>query len=113
MKHVTKNAKLKPWTTISTEIAHENKWYKIRHEKFILPNEEIGSYYVFDNKSAVFVVPIKDGKIVLEKQYRYPTKTWTIEVPGGGVREGGTQLATAKEELLEEVGYRGKLKRIG
>ncbi|EKD58756.1 MAG: hypothetical protein ACD_56C00057G0002 [uncultured bacterium] len=104
---------LKPWTTISTEIAHENKWYKIIHEKFILPNQEIGNYYVFDNKSAVFIVPVKDGKIILEKQYRYPTKKWTIEVPGGGVRTGDTELATAKEELLEEVGYIGKLKKIG
>ncbi len=108
-----KKKKLKPWTTLSSEIVHQNKFYAIRHDKYVLPNQEIGDYYVFDQKASVFIVPIKDGKIILEKQFRYPIKKWSIEVPGGAVKKEYTFLKAAKEELMEEVGYIGKLKKIG
>ena len=108
-----KKRKLKPWTTLSSEIVHQNKFYAIRHDKYVLPNQEIGDYYVFDKKTAVFIVPIKDGKIIMGKQFRYPIKQWSIEVPGGGVKEGCSHLKVAKQELKEEAGYIGKLKKIG
>jgi ADP-ribose pyrophosphatase len=108
-----KKKKLKPWTTLSSEIVHHNKFYAIRHDKYVLPNKEIGDYFVFDKKTAVFVVPVKDGKIIMGKQFRYPIRQWSIEVPGGGVEEGHSPLKVAKQELKEEAGYIGKLKKIG
>ena len=108
-----KKKNLKPWTTLSSEIVHQNKFYAIRHDKFVLPNQKIGEYFVFDKKAAVFIVPIKDGKIIMGKQFRYPIKQWSIEVPGGGVAEGCSCLKAAKQELKEEAGYVGKLKKIG
>jgi len=108
-----KKRKLKPWTTLSSEIVHQNKYYAIRHDEFVLPNGKTGNYYIYDREASVFIIPIKKGKIIFGKQFRYPIKKWSIEVPGGAVKDGYTFLQAAKEELREEAGYLGKLKRIG
>jgi ADP-ribose pyrophosphatase len=55
---------------------------------------------------AVMVVPLlDDGRIVLERQYRYPLRRVMIEFPAGKLDHGEDRLACAKRELLEETGY--------
>jgi ADP-ribose pyrophosphatase len=51
-------------------------------------------------------VPLfEDGRILLERQYRYPSAREFIEVPAGKLERGEPHLDTAKRELLEETGY--------
>lgn len=55
---------------------------------------------------AVAVVPIlDDGRIVLERQYRHPTKQVMIEIPAGKLDAGEGPLVCGQRELLEETGY--------
>ncbi len=63
---------------------------------------------------AVMVVALTpDGQIPLIRQYRYPSRTYNYELPGGGTG-GRDPLEAAREELLEETGYRaGKLEKVG
>lgn len=55
---------------------------------------------------AVVVVPLlDDGRVVLERQYRYPVGKVMIEFPAGKIDPGEDPLVCAKRELLEETGY--------
>lgn len=55
---------------------------------------------------AVAIVPIlDDGRIVLERQYRHPTRQVMIEIPAGKLDAGEGALVCGQRELLEETGY--------
>lgn len=53
------------------------------------------------------VVPLlDDGRIVIERQYRYPLSRSLLEFPAGKIDPGESTLACAMRELAEETGYR-------
>ncbi|HEX7889532.1 MAG TPA: NUDIX hydrolase [Ramlibacter sp.] len=55
---------------------------------------------------AVAIVPLlDDGRIVLERQYRHPTRQVHVEIPAGKLDAGEGALACGQRELLEETGY--------
>ena len=55
---------------------------------------------------AVMMIPVlDDGRLVLERQFRYPMGKVMIEFPAGKLDAGEDPLACAKRELLEETGY--------
>lgn len=45
------------------------------------------------------------GRFVLVRQYRFGSRSLTLEVPGGMVDRGETPEQGARRELLEECGY--------
>lgn len=58
---------------------------------------------------AVMIVPLLDnGRVVVERQYRYPLQRAMIEFPAGKLDPGESVLACAQRELLEETGYRAR-----
>lgn len=46
-----------------------------------------------------------DTRLVMVRQYRYPTGKVLLEIPAGKLDPGETQLACAMRELREETGY--------
>ena len=55
---------------------------------------------------AVMMIPLlDDGRLVLERQYRWPMQRVMIEFPAGKIDAGEEPLACARRELLEETGY--------
>jgi 8-oxo-dGTP pyrophosphatase MutT (NUDIX family) len=51
------------------------------------------------------VVPFdEESRIYLIKTFRYPSKTWGWELPGGGGEDSEKLVETAKRELAEETG---------
>lgn len=58
---------------------------------------------------AVMVVPLlDDGRVVLERQFRYPVDRVMIEFPAGKIDPGEDVLACAQRELFEETGIRAR-----
>lgn len=56
---------------------------------------------------AVMVVPVlDDGRLVMERQFRYPLGRVMLEFPAGKLDPGETRQACAQRELAEETGYR-------
>ena len=67
-------------------------------------NETTREYVV--HPGAVMVIPmLADGKLVMERQYRYPMGRVMLEFPAGKIDAGEDTLVCAKRELLEETGY--------
>ena len=54
----------------------------------------------------MLVVPVlPDGRLVVERQFRYPLDRVFIEFPAGKLDPGESALETARRELREEAGY--------
>ena len=75
-----------------------------------LPNGETSIREVIRHVGAVAVVPITDeGKIVVERQFRYPLNQVITEIPAGKLDSPDEErLSAAKRELEEETGYLAK-----
>lgn len=72
-----------------------------------LPNGHTASREVVRHIGAVCVIPVlDDGRVVMEKQFRYPIDQVIWEIPAGKLdfREEDP-LEAAKRELREETGY--------
>lgn len=66
---------------------------------------------------AVAVIAVKedgpDPKLLFVRQYRYPVKQVTLEIPAGKLSKGERPLPCARRELEEETGFRaGKVKHL-
>jgi ADP-ribose pyrophosphatase len=61
--------------------------------------------YVIHPGAVMVVAELPDGRLVLERQFRYPVQSVMVEFPAGKLDPGEDSLACAKRELLEETGY--------
>ena len=80
-----------------------------------LPNGKTASREFIDHPGAVAILPVlKNGDIVLVRQYRYPVSSATLEIPAGKLHSQKDPLiARARAELREETGYAAsRLKKI-
>ena len=78
----------------------------MRRDRVRLPDggEATREYVV--HPGAVLMLPIlADGRLVLERQFRYPVDRVMLEFPAGKIDPCETPLATAQRELREETGY--------
>ena len=72
-----------------------------------LPDGNTSTREFLRHLGAVCVVPVTDdGKIVVERQYRYAVGQTMVEIPAGKLDyKGEDRLEAAKRELREETGY--------
>ncbi|MBN9411195.1 MAG: NUDIX hydrolase [Burkholderiales bacterium] len=71
-----------------------------------LPDGTLTTREYVVHPGAVMVIPmLDDGRLVLERQYRYPVRQAMIEFPAGKLDAGESTQRCAQRELLEETGY--------
>jgi ADP-ribose pyrophosphatase len=91
---------------ISGEEVFHGKLLSVRRDVVRLPDGSEGVREYIRHPGAVLIVPLfDDGRVLLERQFRYPHHREFIEVPAGRMEPGEEPLVTAKRELLEETGY--------
>lgn len=61
--------------------------------------------YVRHPGAVMVIAQLDNGRLVLERQYRYPVQSVMLEFPAGKLDAGEASLACAQRELLEETGY--------
>ncbi|MDX5345639.1 MAG: NUDIX hydrolase [Hymenobacteraceae bacterium] len=100
--------KPQPWKILSSELALNEKWYKVRRDEVELPNGKGNTdYFVSLRPDGVLIFPVtEDGDVILVRQYKHASGQVLLELPGGAFdSENETAEGVAKRELLEETGY--------
>lgn len=97
------------WDILKSTYLLENKWLTVRKDCIRMPlGQEIDDYYVLEYPDWINVIAItKEGKFVIERQYRHGTQSIDYEICAGTLEKGEDPLEAAKRELLEETGYIG------
>lgn len=103
----TVQSSIQKWTTLSSKMIFEHRWYRLRQDSVSLPNGEvIDDFFVSERPDIATVLPItEDGQVVFVRQYRHGIGEILLELPGGTFEVGEEPLAVAQRELAEETGY--------
>ena len=102
-------------TTVSSEVVFDGKLLHVKRDRVRLPDGFTATREYIVHSGAVLMLPVLgDGRLVAERQYRYPHRRVFLEFPAGKLDAGEDALATAKRELIEETGYTArKWTRLG
>jgi ADP-ribose pyrophosphatase len=91
---------------ISGEDIYGGIFLKMKRDQVSLPDGETAVREYLTHPGAVAIVAIlDDGRVLLERQYRYPIAKACIEIPAGKLDPNEDHLVCAKRELEEETGY--------
>lgn len=92
-----------------SELLFEGRFLNARRDTVRLPDGRSATREYVIHPGAVVVVPLlDDGRVVLERQYRYPVEQVMIEFPAGKLDPGEDPLICGQRELIEETGYRAR-----
>lgn len=98
--------------TLASAEVFKGKLLHIRSDRVRLPGGGESIREVVMHPGAVMVIAALDnGKLLFERQYRYPLRRVFLEIPAGKIDPGEHILDTARRELREETGYKAKLWR--
>ncbi len=93
-------------TRIDGGVAYDGPFLKVTRDRVSLPDDSIASREYIKHPGAVVILPLfDDGRVLLERQFRYPLGRVFTEFPAGKIDPGEDTLACAKRELQEETGY--------
>lgn len=102
------------WSRTASRYLFQSRWYAVRQDALTLPDGKAITYTVIEHPGFVVIVPLlSDGRVVMERIYRYPWQRVNLECPSGGLDGEDPEIA-ARRELEEETGYRaGRLIGLG
>lgn len=92
----------------STQV-YRGHFLDVRRDTVRLPDGSEAAREYIVHPGAVMIVPLlDDGRLVVERQFRYPLHRAFIEFPAGKLDAGEPVLHCAVRELAEETGYRAR-----
>jgi ADP-ribose pyrophosphatase len=91
---------------IAGEQVYAGALLDVRRDTVRLPDGSVAVREYIVHPGAVLVVPVlDDGRLIVERQFRYPHNRAFLEFPAGKLDPGESALATGVRELTEETGY--------
>lgn len=79
---------------------------RVVRDRVVLPDGDVGYRECVIHPGAVMVVPLLgNGRVVLERQFRYPIGRTLVEFPAGKLDPEEPSWACARRELAEETGF--------
>lgn len=92
--------------TVKSDLLHDGKFLTLKRDTVELPDGKHATREFVEHPGAVMILPLfDDGRVLLERQYRYPIHKVLLEYPAGKLDPNESELACAKRELREETGY--------
>jgi len=92
---------------VESRQVYRGHFLDVRRDLVRLPDGKKAAREYIVHPGAVMVVPLlDDGRLLMERQYRYPMGRVMLEFPAGKLDAGEDKLACAQRELAEETGYR-------
>lgn len=93
-------------TQIDSTLSYDGNFLKVRKDNARMPDGSVNSREYITHPGAVAILALLDnGKLIMERQYRYAPQREFIEISAGKIDHGEDILVTAQRELLEETGY--------
>lgn len=93
-------------TLIHSDVVYAGNFLQVRRDTVSLPDGKPTTREYFRHPGAVVILPVfDDGRVLLERQFRYPSDKVFIEFPAGKLDKGEDPLLCAQRELREETGY--------
>jgi ADP-ribose pyrophosphatase len=94
---------------VASSSVYEGHFLKVKRDQVRLPDGKIAHREYIVHPGAVMIVPLlDDGRLLLERQFRYPMGRVMLEFPAGKLDAGEAPLLCGQRELLEETGYRAR-----
>jgi 8-oxo-dGTP pyrophosphatase MutT (NUDIX family) len=95
-----------PWQTRSGAVLYDNGRMRLHVDQVIQPDGVAGTYtYIELPWPVVAIVPLsEDQHVYLVRQWRYPWRRNSWEIPAGHGEHNEDPLESARRELAEEVG---------
>lgn len=91
---------------ISSDRVFDGNFLHINRDIVRLPDGGQASREYVLHPGAVMIIPVlPDGRLLMERQYRYPMQQVYLEFPAGKLDAGEDPLVCGQRELLEETGY--------
>lgn len=106
----------RPPRVTASRTVYENRWMRLREDRFERADGSEGLYAVVEKAPATVVIPVDGADVVLVEQYRHPVGARFWELPQGAWDgdDAPDPEALARGELAEETGLRaGRMERFG
>jgi ADP-ribose pyrophosphatase len=108
MSSPAEDAHLRETRVDSEELLRGNFLHALRDTVRLPDGSKATREYVIHPGAVMVIAELPDGKLVLERQFRYPMQSVMVEFPAGKLDAGEASLVCAQRELLEETGYTAK-----
>lgn len=105
-----------PPKVTGSRVLYENKWMRLREDRFERADGSEGLYAVVEKSPAAVVIAIDDGHVTLVEQFRHPVGERFWELPQGAWdgKDDPDPEELGRGELREETGLRaGSMERLG
>lgn len=91
---------------VSSEVVFSGKLLHVKRDIVRLPDgKQASREFVVHPGAVVMIAELPNGKLLFERQFRYPLDRVFLELPAGKIHPGEDIVLTARRELQEETGY--------